>query len=140
MATAAKNVGLDVAQLKTDFEGKAKKLFEDDLKLGKELGVTGFPTIFFNDESSNNEIVYGTRPYAFYEMAILKLNPNNTKKEYRKNWETLFSKYHSLTAKEFSELSGTPRIESEEYLNGLVLKGNLEKLTTKNGSIWTLLK
>lgn len=140
LATAAKNVGLDVDELKTDFEGKAKKLFEDDLKLGKELGVTGFPTIFFNDESSNNEIVYGTRPYAFYEMAILKLNPNNTKKEYRKNWETLFSKYHSLTAKEFSELSGTPRIESEEYLNGLVLKGNLEKLTTKNGSIWTLLK
>ncbi|MDD2285666.1 MAG: hypothetical protein PHI36_08960, partial [Bacteroidales bacterium] len=67
---------------------------------------------------------------------ILKLNPNATKSEYSKNWETLFSKYHSLTAKEFSELSGTPRDESENQLNELVVKGNLENLTTKNGSIW----
>ena len=50
----------------------------------------------------------------------------------------LFSKYPSLTAKEFSELSGTPRRESEKQLNELVAKGKLEKLTTKNGSIWTV--
>ena len=60
------------------------------------------------------------------------------KSEYSKNWETLFAKYHSLTAKEFSELSGTPRTESENVLNSLVTKGHLEKLTTKNGSVWTI--
>jgi putative protein-disulfide isomerase len=52
------------------------------------------------------------------------------------DWESLFVKYHSLTAKEFSELSGTARSQSEQVLNDLVAKGNLEKLTTKNGSIW----
>ncbi|PZQ81375.1 MAG: dithiol-disulfide isomerase, partial [Flavobacterium johnsoniae] len=57
--------------------------------------------------------------------------------EYTKSWEVLFSKYPSLTAKEFSELSGTPRADSEKQLNELVAKGKLEKLTTKNGSIWT---
>lgn len=136
IATAAKIVGLNVSQLKTDFEGKAKALFAEDLKLGKELGVRGFPTIFFLDESGNKEIVYGARPYAFYEMAILKLNPNATKSEYSKTWEKLFAIYPTLTAKEFSELSGTPRDESEKQLNELVVKGNLEKHTTKNGSIW----
>jgi predicted DsbA family dithiol-disulfide isomerase len=136
IATAAKFVGLNVAQLKNDFEGKAKALFAEDLKLGKELGVRGFPTIFFLDESGNKEIVYGARPYAFYEMAILKLNPNATKSEYSKTWEKLFAIYPTLTAKEFSELSGTPRDESEKQLNELVVKGNLEKHTTKNGSIW----
>ncbi|MBP9188976.1 MAG: DsbA family protein, partial [Chitinophagales bacterium] len=109
LASAAKTVGLNVEQLKTDYEGKAKILFEEDLKLAKELGVRGFPTIFFMDNAGNMETVYGSRPYAFYEMAILKLNPNTTKSEYSKNWETLFSKYHSLTAKEYAELSGTPR-------------------------------
>ncbi|GJM28405.1 MAG: hypothetical protein DHS20C17_10400 [Cyclobacteriaceae bacterium] len=134
---AAKKVGLNVEQLKTDFDGNAKALFEEDLQLAKELGVRGFPTIFFLDDSGNQEIVYGSRPYAFYEMAVLKLNPNVPKSEYSKTWETLFSKYHSLTAKEFSELSGTPRKESELQLNELTVKGNLVKHTTKNGSIWT---
>lgn len=136
LATAAKTVGLDVEQLKNDFERKAKALFEEDLRLGKELGVRGFPTIFFVDDSGKQEFVYGSRPYPFYEMAILKLNPNATKSEYRKDWETLFSKYNSLTAKEFSELSGTPRIESETILDELSSDGKLEKLNTKNGSLW----
>lgn len=138
LVAAAKTVGLNVEQLKTDFEGKAKTLFEEDLKLGRELGVRGFPTLFFIDEACNKEIVYGARPYIFYEMAILKLNPNATKSEYSKNWESLFSIYPTLTAKEYSELSGTPRNESEEVLNELSINGLLEKRTTKNGSIWTL--
>ncbi|MFB9057969.1 DsbA family protein [Mariniflexile ostreae] len=138
MSLAAKLVGLDVEQLKTDVEGRAKEMFEDDLKLGRELGVRGFPTLFFIDETENKETVYGTRPYAFYEMAILKLNPNAIKSEYSKNWEFLFSIYPSLTAKEYSELSGTPRNESEAFLNELSAQGTLDKWTTKNGSMWTI--
>lgn len=138
IATAAKTVGLNVEQLKTDFEGNAKQLFEEDLKLGRELGVRGFPTIFVVDDAGNKEIVYGVRPYAFYEMAILKSNPNAKKREYSKNWENLFSIYPTLTAKEYSELSGTPRNESENVLNDLISKGKLEKHTTKNGSIWKM--
>src|SRR5690554_928519 len=138
LATAAKVVGLDVEQLKTDFEGKAKTLFQEDLKIAREYGVRGFPTIFVLDDAGNKEIVYGARPYAFYEMAILKLNPNAIKSEYSKNWESLFSTYPTLTAKEFSELSGTPRNESENVLNELSNKGSLKKLSTKNGSIWKI--
>ena len=68
-------------------------------------------------------MVYGSKPYALYEAAILTLNPNIEKSEYSKDWETLFSKYYSLTAKEFSELSGTPRAESEKALNELSDEG-----------------
>lgn len=136
MESAAQKVGLDTVQLKTDYEGKAKILFEEDLKLAKELGVRGFPTIFFVDNAGNKEIVYGSRPYAFYEMAVLKLNNLAIKSEYSKDWKTLFSKYSSLTAREFSELSGTPRTESEKLLNELSDKEVLKKLNTKNGAIW----
>jgi len=138
MVTAAENVGLDITKLKSDYEDQAKILFEEDLKLAKDYGVRGFPTMFFEGQDGAEELVYGSKPYAFYEMAVLKLKPNAVKIEYRKNWETLFSKYHSLTAKEFAELSGTPRNESEQKLNDLELKGSLEKLATKNGAIWKL--
>lgn len=138
LETAAKKVGLDAAQLKKDYEGKAKTLFEEDLKLAKSFGVRGFPTIFFLDNAGNKEMVYGSKPYAFFETSILKLHSTAIKSEYSKNWNALFSKYHSMTAKEFAELSGTPRAESEKQLNELVATGNLEKLTTKNGAIWTI--
>lgn len=140
IAVAAKVVGLDVDQLKSDFEGKAKILFEADLQIARDYEVRGFPTIYFLDSEGNKEIVYGSKPYAFYETAILKLNGNIIKDEYNKNWETLFSKYTTLTAKEFSVLSGMPRIESENFLNELSNTSKLDKLTTKNGSLWILKK
>ncbi len=138
IAAAAKKTGLDTEQLKKDFDGKGKEIFQEDLKLAREMGVRGFPTMFFTNDAGNKEIVYGSKPYAFYETAILKVNPETKKSEYSKNWENLFAKYSSLTAKEYSELSGTPRRESEQLLNDLSAKGNLDKLTTKNGSLWTL--
>lgn len=140
MTIAAKTVGLDIEQLKKDFEGIANSLFEEDLKVAREFGVTGFPTFYFIDNEGNQEIVYGSQPYAFYETAILKLNPSIKKTEYSKDWQTLFTKYKSYTAKEFSELSGTPRQGSETQLNELTKQGKLKKYTTKNGSIWTVIE
>lgn len=138
MTTAAKKAGLDISQLKLDFEGKAKIIFEEDLKLAKEYGVRGFPTMIFMNNSNEREVVYGTKPYPFYETAILKLNPKAVKSEYTKSWEALFAKYPSLTAKELTELSGMSRAESEALLNELTTNGKLEKTVTKNGCMWKL--
>lgn len=135
---AGKKVRLDIVKLKADYEGKAKELFEEDLKLGRELGVRGFPTMFFTDTTGQKQLVYGSKPYSTFESALLKLLPTATKTNYDKTWSAVFSSYNSLTAKEFSELTRTPRNESEKYLDGLTAKGHLEKLTTKNGAIWTL--
>lgn len=140
MATAAKNVGLDVDVLKTDYEGKARLLFEEDLKLARAYRVRGFPTMYFEDNSGNQEIVYGSKAYAFYEMAILKIQSTISKSEYAKDWKTLFDKYNSLTVREYSELSGIPRIQSEQLLNDLMKKGYLEKIATKNGAMWEVKK
>lgn len=138
LESAAKQAGLDIATFKTDYEGKAKELFNEDLVMGKALGVRGFPTLFFMDTSGHQEIVYGTKAYKVFENALLKLYPTTAKNNYDTSWTFLFSKYHSLTAKEYSELSGTARNTAEDYLNELSAKGDLEKRTTKNGSIWIL--
>jgi predicted DsbA family dithiol-disulfide isomerase len=138
LENAGKKVGLDIAKFKNDYEGKAKELFEEDLKLGKELGVRGFPTIFFTDTTGNKEMVYGSKPYETFENALLILFPTAIKATYDKTWSFVFSKYHSLTAKEFSVLTGKPRNECEKYLEDLTTQGKLEKQTTKNGAIWKL--
>lgn len=140
LSAAANKVGLDTNQLKADFEGKAKLLFEEDLKLARESGVRGFPTMFFLNAENKKEMVYGSKPYASYEAAVLKVHPGAAKAAYGKTWEELFSEYPSLTAKEFSVLSGKSRSESEQVLNQLTEKGNLEKYIIKNGSIWSLKK
>lgn len=135
---AGKKVGLDIIKFKTDYEGKAKELFEEDLKLGRELSVRGFPTMFFTDATGKKELVYGSKPYQTFENALLKLLPSVSKTTYDKTWNAIFSKYHSLTAKEFSELTGTPRNECEKYLDDLTTNGKVQKLTIKNRAIWTL--
>ncbi len=139
LEAAAKEAGLDVAQLKKDYEGgAAEALFRKDLQLARDWGVRGFPTVFFVGNSGNKELVYGSRPYAFYEMGILKNNPEAPKSEYRKDWKSLFEVYPTLTAREFAELSGTPRAESEALLNELTDQGLLEKVVSKNGALWKM--
>lgn len=133
---AAEAAGLNIAQLKHDYEGRAVELFREDLALGKQLGVRGFPSIFFTDATGNVELVYGSKPYSVYEKALIKLHPSAEQKVYSKNSKDLFEKFNSLTAKEFAELSGIHRTESEAMLDELVAQGILMKINSKNGSLW----
>lgn len=138
LQVAAQKVGLDVEKLKVDFEGNAKILFQQDLKLARELGVRGFPTLIFADSTGKHQTVYGSKPYAVFENAVINLHPTAIKNAYNKKWEAVFSEFKSLTAREFSELTGMERSESEKFLNELTALGKLKKWTTKNGSIWTV--
>ena len=133
---AARKVGLDIARFKTDFEGRAKLLFEEDLKLGRAMGVRGFPTMIFSNTDGKTATVYGSKPYGDYEQAIKSLHPLAAKATYDQNWQAVFAKYTTLTAREFAELTQTPRANAEKTLNELTANGALEKQSTKNGSIW----
>lgn len=136
LSTAARAAGLDVDRLKTDMEGEARTLFSQDLELGRKLGVRGFPTLFFADDSGRQEIVYGYRPYEAYVSALLRLH-DSVRRVFDTHWTNLFAVYPSLTAREFSELSGVSRMASERCLQELTEKGHLTRLQTKNGSLWT---
>lgn len=94
--------------------------------------------MFFVNKEANREVVYGSKPYTAYESALQKLHPKASKRNYNKDWQMIFSKYGTLTAKEFSELTETPRRETEPFLNKLVNQEKLEKSITKNGSIWKM--
>ncbi len=136
MAIASEKAGLNTDQLKQDYEGKAKERFNEDLELAQELGVRGFPTMFFVDSSGKKERVFGSKPYSVYENAIAKLHPSASKNPYETDWSSLFSTYATLTSREFSELSGVTRKDSDTFLQKLYETGQLQKLETKNGVLW----
>ena len=138
LEAAAKKAGLNTEQFKNDFEGKAQHLFDEDLNLARKMGVRGFPTLFFSNQAGETEIMYGVKSYNNYEEVLKKIAPSVVKFKYNQEWTSIFTKYNSLTALEFSELSGIARDEVNQFLNDLTDKGNLKKFTTKNGIMWTL--
>lgn len=136
---AAINVGLNISRFRSDYEGKAKELFNEDLDLARKSGVRGFPTLFFADRNGLTKTVYGSKPYIDYEAAVHAVYPKVGKKRpYKTDWKSVFAAYSSLTAREFSLLTNTPRNETEQVLNDLAVNGKLEKISTKNGSVWGL--
>jgi predicted DsbA family dithiol-disulfide isomerase len=134
---AALKTGLNADNFRSDYEGSAKEVFNEDLQLARKLGVRGFPTIFFTDEEDNRFKISGSRPYEDYEQALLKLFPQAEKQSIDTAFENLFSHYPTLTTKEFSVLSGKDMAASEKYLNELFDQKKIGKYVSKNGVLWT---
>lgn len=136
LESAALEVGLNSEKMKTDCEGKAKDLFQEDLALAQQLGVRGFPTLFFSDNLNNQSKVYGAKPYSVFENSILTLAPKILKNNYETTPKALFEHYSTLTNKEFSILSDNTMAASEQILNTLFEQKLLQKIATKNGILW----
>ncbi|WP_109696724.1 ClpXP adapter SpxH family protein [Chitinophaga deserti] len=136
MEQAGQLAGLDTRQLKTDYEGKAKELFDQDLLLARKMGVRGFPTLFISNAAGDTELIYGFKPYVNIENGIRKVNAGVTKNEYPKDGESLFSIYPSLTLREFAELGEISSEAAEAALEKLVKEGRITVSNTKNGAIW----
>jgi len=133
---AGLQAGLDTRQLKVDFDGKAKDLFNEDLVLAKKLGVRGFPTIFVTNASGETEIIYGSKPYTYFEASVKKLFTGIQKTAYPKDWKSLFEIYPTLTLREFAELSDISFQQAEKHLASMVDEKQLTVLNSKNGAIW----
>jgi len=136
IAEAAKIAGLDVQKLKADYDD-AEELFQEDLNLGKALGVRGFPTLFLADADNNQLIVYGSKPYASYENALLALFPEAKKKKFiNTNSLSIFEIYPTLAPKEYAVIHNISVYEAKIILEELFSKGKLDKKTIKNGSLY----
>ncbi|MHA3786934.1 DsbA family protein [Flavobacterium hauense] len=135
---AALLAGLDTQKLEKDYNGPAKQLFEADLKMAKDLGVRGFPTIFFSDATSNQLTVYGSKPYADYERALLYLHPDAKKKAIAPNSDVLelFAVYPTLAIKEVAVILNISTTEAKTKLEEQRTKGKLGVMSCKNGVLY----
>lgn len=139
ISEVAKLANLDLEKLKKDYDGDAKKLFEDDLKLGKTLGVRGFPTLFFADGNNNQLTVYGSKPYSSYKNALLALHPEARKEKFvSKNTLSIFEVYPTLAPKEYAIILDISVKDATIILEELYSKGKLNKKNIKNGSLYSV--
>lgn len=136
---AAFESGLDAARLIRDLEGKAQELFEEDLKLAKQLEITTLPTFIFTDRFDNSKILKGFQEYASFENIILEMLPEAQKHIINRNYNNLFKKYPTLTTNEFSFLSDLNMEQAEAILADLLVKNMIYKYSTNmDGIIWKL--
>lgn len=138
IAEAAKESQLDIEKLKTDFEDKAQQLFQDDLNYARTLGVRGFPTLFFSNGNEKSLTIYGSKPYSFYENAILELYPQAQKKIFVNNTNpmALFDIYPTLAVKEYAVILDKNTTESQSILEQLSIEGKLQKKAIKTGVLY----
>lgn len=138
IAEAAKESKLDVERLKLDYDGTAQQLFKDDLSYGKTLGIRGFPTMLFSDGSEKILNVYGSKPYQFYENALLELYPKAKKNSIVDNTNPmfLFDIYPSLAVKEYAVILDKTTAQAKSILEQLTTEGKLQKKTIKTGVLY----
>ena len=133
---AALYAGLDVAQLKQDYAGEGKRLFEEDLQLARKMGVRGFPTLFYTTQTGDIATLHGYRPYSHFEGLLQQLAGNAQKRGYRRDNLDLFDYFSSLTAREFAELKDLTTQEANAVLSGYEQEGLLSSLAITNGKLW----
>lgn len=138
IAPAAQKAGLDVTKLKQDFDGPAKQLFQEDLELGRKLGVRGFPTLFFSDGTGNQLTVNGSKPYEHFEKALLALYPDAKKTPFdATNPMALFEYYPTLTAREYAEITNVYLVQAKLTLEKLYNEGLLQQKVIKTGVLYS---
>ena len=133
---AAAQVGLDPVRLESDMKGAGDALFKADLALARASGVRGFPTMLFSNAEGQRQVVYGARSYEQMEEALKQLAPGVQAAARPTTVDALFALHPSWCAQEAAlMLATTPEAVTAE-LNGQVKEGKLERLDTRNGSIW----
>lgn len=135
---AASQAGLDVKKLKIDFAGDGKINFQKDLEYARDLGVRGFPTLFFADNSGNKLTVNGSKPYQSYENALLAMHPEAKKKKVVSTDEALalFKVYPTLSAKEYAVILDKTTSEATAILEEQLWDGHLSVKTIKTGKLY----
>ncbi len=137
---AAVDAGLDVEQFEQDLELSAPGLFEDDLAMAKEWGARGFPTIYFIDGDDNRFKVYGSKPYAAYEEALMKLLPAMTEKKKPQSYDTIFDGIKTATLTEFAVFYNLAPELAEKILQEMESEKKLIRFTSKAGVLWKWIK
>jgi hypothetical protein len=135
--TAAYEAGLDTVQFKADYNGKAHELFDEDLRLTRQMGVQGFPTLYFTDAEQNRTVINGVKPYQYFEQAIMRLLPTATKKTYDASTpQKAFELFPTLTAKEFAVLSNQTLASAESSLLEYFQARKCTRFVTRNGTLY----
>ena len=136
LENAALFSGLDSAVLQKQMKKEGFEDFQDDLELAKELGIRIFPTLIFERNGFETEILKGLKSYEIIEETILKYLPNAKKNLNLPKPEELFKLYNNMTEKEFAFLLNLTQDSADLELRNLQSRGLISKVNVKEVSYW----
>lgn len=110
---------LDAAKLLRDINQKAKTNFLEDLELCEQLQIKTLPTLIFSNHLGDVYRLEGIQKYEVFEKTLFDLNSTLQIFDYNKDPLELFSKYPSMSLKEYSYLSEKPKTEALAELKRL---------------------
>ena len=140
-AELAAEVGLDVSRFREDLEsGRALEAFNEDLKLCREYGVTGFPTFLIKDKEGNVKLVRGYHPFEHFESLFEELLPNIKKRKpefSKENVLRFVRKYGKVATAEVAVLFGITKTQASKSLEELKKEENIYQVKAGNDFFWT---
>lgn len=136
MTEAAERAGLNVEQWLKDYDTQARPLFDADMKQVRDLRVPGFPTLVMMNDKGESVYLTGVKPYAEYVSAIRQLYPAVQPQSYDKSARTLFSRFPTMTLREYAELSQQTMADAQKDLEHLHEAKMISPLRIKNGVLW----
>lgn len=117
--------------------------FEDDLKLARQLGVGGFPTVLVKGNTADAVKLVGAREYTAYEQALETLHLRPVKQALPASVETLLQRLGSLCLREAVTLvdanegrDATDDDDAAAALQALVSEGKADVVETPFGNLW----
>jgi|GEM_PF-186426 len=118
---------LDAAQIIKDIEGPATDNFFEDVALCEQLDIQFLPTLIMTNHLGESQRLIGENDYATFQKTINELNPNLNRMTYSKDIRDLFSRFPSMSLREYVYLSETPLEKAKQELDQMCRSG---KLTT----------
>lgn len=139
MMKEAYEAGLDVARMKRDIRHKAAALFNEDIKLAKELSIEVLPTFIFTDRFDRSLIMKGYQEYSAFENVMGEFLGDIKKKRMNRKYNKVFVKFPTLTSNEFAFLFDLDTLEARQQLEELAQKKIIQKEEIMNAEvIWKL--
>ena len=83
---------------------ESRGLLKEDFLQNMQLGVSGFPTLVFQNDLGETETLVGYQPFSAYEAALNKISHGEIKKKELPNVKELFSFSRNLFEKEIMEI------------------------------------
>ncbi|WP_246202553.1 ClpXP adapter SpxH family protein [Virgibacillus doumboii] len=135
----AEDSRLDVEEFENDlYSSSAKKAFQADLKLTKEMEVDYIPTmVFFNQKAEEQGIkISGLYPYDIYVQVLKQILQKNPVPSSKPPLESFLQYYGVVGNKEISVVYDWTKAKTEKEMKKLQLRQSVEKIPVKYGTFW----
>ncbi|WP_010529944.1 ClpXP adapter SpxH family protein [Lentibacillus jeotgali] len=135
----AEEANLDIEEFTNDlYSQSAKKAFQSDLKLTREMEVDYIPTIvFFNQKTDEQGIkISGLYPYDIYVEILKQILQKDPVPSSKPPLEHFVQYYQVVGSKEVSVVYDWPASKTDKEMKKMQLRQSVKKIPVKYGAFW----